>query len=84
MDRSGLIDAVARKTKSGSELPTEQIGRVVDALFGTVEMSGVIAEALKADRTVTLQGFGRFCLEDGDAVLRPGKALEEFLHDQVG
>lgn len=84
MDRSGLIEAVESGTAGGTAPSPEQIGAVVDALFGTVERAGAIARALKAGRTVTLVGFGAFQYEDGAAALRPGRALEEFLHDEVG
>ncbi|MEU1484757.1 HU family DNA-binding protein [Streptomyces sp. NPDC005752] len=84
MDRSGLVEAIGRKTADGGELPAEQIGRVVDAVFGTVAEAGAIAEALKAGRTVTLVGFGSFHTVGGEAALRPGKALNEFVHDQAG
>ncbi|MFB4426114.1 HU family DNA-binding protein [Streptomyces sp. QL37] len=84
MDRSGLIEAVGRKTTEGGEVPADQIGRVVDALFGTVAEAGVIAEALRAGRAVTLVGFGSFHDVGGKASLRPGKALDEFIHDRAG
>ncbi|MFB8027397.1 HU family DNA-binding protein [Streptomyces sp. NPDC056465] len=84
MDRSGLIEAVGRKTSGGGTLPDAEIGRVVDALFGTVAEPGVIAEALKAGRAVTLVGFGSFHDVGGEASLRPGKALNEFVHDRAG
>ncbi|PRH77846.1 hypothetical protein C6N75_18080 [Streptomyces solincola] len=82
MDRSGLIEATLRKAADGgSGLGQEDVGRVIDALFGTVEHAGSIAEAVKAGETVTLLGFGDFHAEGGSAVLRPGKALTEFLQD---
>jgi nucleoid DNA-binding protein len=84
MDRSGLIEAIGRKTAEGGALPADQIGRVVDAVFGTVAESGAIAEALREGRAVTLVGFGSFHHDDGEVFLRPGKALNEFIHDQVG
>ncbi|MFB7037366.1 MULTISPECIES: HU family DNA-binding protein [unclassified Streptomyces] len=84
MDRSGLIEAVTHKVADGDTPSSEQIGRVVDALFGTVEEAGAIAEALKAGETVTLLGFGSFHDEGGTAGLRPGKALDEFVHGRVG
>ncbi|KPC78195.1 MULTISPECIES: HU family DNA-binding protein [Streptomyces] len=84
MDRSGLVEAIGRKTAAGGELPAEQIGRVVDAVFGTVAEAGAVAEALKAGRTVTLVGFGSFHIVGGEAALRPGKALNEFVHDRAG
>ncbi|MFF5637170.1 DNA-binding protein [Streptomyces sp. NPDC012825] len=84
MDRSGLIEAVTRKVADGETPSAEQIGRVVDAVFGTVEDAGAIAEALKEGATVTLLGFGSFHDEDGEVGLRPGKALDEFVHGRVG
>lgn len=84
MDRSGLVEAVTRKASDGGDLSLEQVGRVVDALFGTVDRAGAIAEALRAGKTVTLTGFGSFHQEGGEAGLRPGKALNEFVHGQVG
>ncbi|GAA2947691.1 MULTISPECIES: HU family DNA-binding protein [Streptomyces] len=84
MDRSGLIEAVAHRTAGGGALPPEDIGRVIDALFGTVTEAGALAQALKEGRTVTLVGFGSFRYADGEAALRPGKALDEFLHGDVG
>ncbi|MFJ3818720.1 HU family DNA-binding protein [Streptomyces sp. NPDC090056] len=84
MDRSGLIEAVTRKTANGDGPSPEQVGRIVDAVFGTVEEAGAIAEALKEGVTVTLLGFGSFHDEDGEVGLRPGKALDEFVHGQVG
>lgn len=83
MDRSGLIEAIGRKTAGGGGLPDEEIGRVVDAVFGTVAEPGVIAEALKDGRAVTLVGFGSFHDVGGEASLRPGKALNEFVHDRA-
>ena len=84
MDRAGLIEAIGRKTAEDGEVPADQIGRVVDALFGTVAEARAIAEALKAGRAVTLVGFGSFHDVGGEASLRPGKALNEFIHDQAG
>ncbi|MGW5974436.1 HU family DNA-binding protein [Streptomyces sp. NPDC055186] len=84
MDRSGLVEAVTQKAADGGDLSLEQVGRVIDALFGTVDRAGAIAEALRAGKTVTLTGFGSFHQEDGEAGLRPGKALNEFVRGQVG
>ncbi|MCK8680796.1 MULTISPECIES: DNA-binding protein [Streptomyces] len=85
MDRSGLIEATVRKAaQDGGGLGPEDVGRVVDALFGTVEHSGSIAEAIRAGQTVALLGFGDFHAEDGAAALRPGKALVEFLRGSTG
>ncbi|MFE3519554.1 HU family DNA-binding protein [Streptomyces sp. NPDC059166] len=83
MDRSGLIEAIGRRTAEGGELSAEDIGRVVDALFGTLSEAGVIAEALKTGGAVTLVGFGSFHDVGGEAALRPGKALNEFIHHQA-
>ncbi|WP_329035157.1 HU family DNA-binding protein [Streptomyces sp. NBC_00178] len=83
MDRSGLIEAVGRRTADDGELSPERIGRVVDAVFGTVAEAGAIAETLRAGGAVTLVGFGSFHHADGGASLRPGKALDEFVNDQV-
>ncbi|GAB3169289.1 hypothetical protein GCM10027162_08090 [Streptomyces incanus] len=84
MDRSGLVEAVTHMAANGGDLSSEEVGRVVDALFGTIDRAGAIAEALRAGKTVTLTGFGSFHQEDGEAGLRPGKALNEFVHGQVG
>ncbi|MFI6106221.1 HU family DNA-binding protein [Streptomyces sp. NPDC093595] len=85
MDRSALAEAVTRKVaQHGSTTTVEEAGRVIDALFGTVEQSGAIADALKDGRTVTLLGFGSFHPEDGTATLRPGQALVEYLQGTVG
>ncbi|MFE7748778.1 HU family DNA-binding protein [Streptomyces sp. NPDC057428] len=83
MDRSGLIEAVARRTADDAELSAERIGRVIDALFGTVAEAGAIAEAIRTGGAVTLMGFGSFHHADGGASLRPGIALNEFVNDQV-
>ncbi|GGX23477.1 HU family DNA-binding protein [Streptomyces chryseus] len=83
MDRSGLIEAVTHKMADGGDLSSEQVGRVIDALFGTVDEAGAIAEALRAGNAVTLVGFGSFHDQDGEAGLRPGRALNAFVHDQI-
>ncbi|MFF4248677.1 HU family DNA-binding protein [Streptomyces sp. NPDC001822] len=83
MDRSGLIEAVAHRTADDGELSPERIGRVVDALFGTVAEAGAIAEAIRTGAVVTLVGFGSFHHADGGASLRPGKALNEFVDGEV-
>lgn len=46
--------------------------------------AGAIAETLRTGGAVTLVGFGSFHQEDGEAALRPGKALNEFVNDEVG
>jgi DNA-binding protein HU-beta len=83
MDRAALVEAVTRQAAEGGDLSDAQVGRVIDAVFGTVEEAGAIAQALKAGQTVTLVGFGSFHHEDGEAVLRPGKALNEYVNGQV-
>jgi DNA-binding protein HU-beta len=83
MDRSALVEAVTRKAAEGGDLSDAQVGRVIDAVFGTVEEAGAIAQALKEGQTVTLVGFGSFHHVDGEAGLRPGKALNEYVNDQV-
>ncbi|QHY93564.1 DNA-binding protein HU [Streptomyces sp. S4.7] len=84
MDKDALVEAVAGKTaRTGERLTREEVGRVVDALFGTVEHAGVIAESLKRGEQVTLIGFGGFHLEGSGPALRPGQALEEYLNGTV-
>ncbi|MEU2222130.1 hypothetical protein [Streptomyces sp. NPDC018347] len=87
MDRSRLIETTARRAAGhpdGRQFGPQDIGRVLDALFGTVEHPGTIAEALKARQTVTLGSFGSFHAGDGTAAFRPGKALTEYLRDEIG
>ncbi|MGR8007020.1 HU family DNA-binding protein [Streptomyces hypolithicus] len=80
MDKNALIEATVRKaTNGGRELSGEEVERVIDALFGTVERAGTIAEGLKKGKTVTLLGFGDFHVEDTRAVLRPGHALNDYI-----
>ncbi|MGW7056108.1 HU family DNA-binding protein [Streptomyces sp. NPDC054887] len=82
MDKSRLIEATAEKTapaESGSALRREDVERVLDALFGTVEHPGTIAEALAGGESVLLGSFGGFDRADGTASFRPGKALTEYL-----
>ncbi|WP_165984320.1 HU family DNA-binding protein [Streptomyces sp. YIM 98790] len=83
MDKSGLIEeTVRRAADGGTQVSAEQAGRVVDALFGTLEHAGAIAEALRRGESVTVLGFGTFHAEDSRAVLQPGKALNEYIgHD---
>lgn len=50
-------------------------------LSGTVEHPGAIAEALKADETVSSGGFHS---ADGTAAFRPGTALSAHLQARVG
>jgi DNA-binding protein HU-beta len=87
MDREHLIEITARRAAEApgsTQLTPEDVDRVLEALFGTVEQPGTIAEALKADATVGLGSFGTFHSADGTAAFRPGKALSEYLRDQVG
>jgi DNA-binding protein HU-beta len=84
MDRSGLVEAVRQRTGTDGGLTPEDVGRVVDAVFGTVDAAGAIAEALREGRTVSLDAFGSFHHRDGEPGLRPGKALIEFVNGQVG
>ncbi|MCS0638676.1 HU family DNA-binding protein [Streptomyces sp. LP05-1] len=82
MDKDALTRAVAAKTGNGGggrALEPAVVGRVLDALFGTVERPGALAEGLREGGAVSVLGFGDFHVEDGRAVLRPGKALTEFL-----
>ena len=84
MDKKELVEATARKTAGG--VSAEVVEDVIDALFGTVEKSGSIAEALRAGDPVTLLGFGGFEPEypehgDGRVTvrLRLGRALLEYV-----
>ncbi|WP_344362351.1 hypothetical protein [Streptomyces gobitricini] len=87
MDKSKLIEATAEKAasaESGRPMRTEDIERVVDTLFGTVERPGTIAEALARGESVVLGSFGGFDHADGTAAFRPGKALTEYLRGASG
>ncbi|WP_336317755.1 hypothetical protein [Streptomyces lavendofoliae] len=87
MDKSRLIEATAEKAaseESGRPLRTEDVERVVDALFGTVERPGTIAEALAGGESVVLGSFGGFDHADGSATFRPGQALTEYLRGTSG
>ncbi|MFD5805750.1 HU family DNA-binding protein [Streptomyces sp. NPDC127020] len=85
MDKDALIAAAARKTaEPGTGVAPDDVERVIDALFGTVEQPGVIAEGLKNGETVTVIGFGAFQVDDGSqATLRPGQALNEYVNGTV-
>ncbi|WP_077801679.1 hypothetical protein [Streptomyces sp. JHA26] len=87
MDKTELLDLTARRlarASGGGESGSEDVPRVFDALFGTVENPGTIAEALKSKGTVNLGSFGSLAQEDGTASFRPGKALTEYLRGEVG
>lgn len=80
MDKNALIEATVRKAaEAGGRLSPDEVERVIDALFGTVEASGVIAESLRSGETVTVLGFGDFHLEGARPTLRPGQALHEYI-----
>ncbi|MER6349577.1 HU family DNA-binding protein [Streptomyces sp. NPDC001595] len=87
MDKAQLLENTAHRAAQatgGDRIGTEDVERVLDALFGTVEHPGTIAEALKSRESVTLGSFGSFRADDGTAAFRPGKALTEYLHGEVG
>ncbi|MFF8831165.1 HU family DNA-binding protein [Streptomyces sp. NPDC015131] len=83
MDKAQLIETTAGEQGGGRPLPREDVERVVDALFGTLERPGAIARALRDGQTVVLGSFGGFHSDGGTASFRPGKALTEFLQDDV-
>ncbi|MEW1610998.1 MULTISPECIES: hypothetical protein [unclassified Streptomyces] len=84
MNKSQLVQAAVRKAaEGGQELGPEDTERVIDALFGTVERAGAIAEALRDGATVTVGSFGRFRGDSGSAVFEEGAALSEYLHGTV-
>lgn len=81
MDKSGLVEMVARKTvEHGVDVPPETVGQVIDALFGTVERSGAIADGLRRGETVALLGFGDFHVTETQPALRPGAALSQYVN----
>ncbi|MEU6404255.1 hypothetical protein [Streptomyces sp. NPDC046985] len=87
MDRSQLVEMTARRAAeqpAGRQVAVEDVDRILDALFGTVERPGSIAEALRARETVALGSFGSFRADDEAAAFRPGRALAEYLRDEVG
>ncbi|GGS79858.1 hypothetical protein [Streptomyces griseoviridis] len=86
MDKARLVETACEGTAGhGGERPLapEEVGRVFDAVFGTVERPGAIARALRAGETVSMGSFGSFRSEDGTAAFRPGTALTEYLRDRV-
>ncbi|QKW24881.1 hypothetical protein HUT11_01045 [Streptomyces seoulensis] len=87
MDKTQLVEMTARRAgedTDGRGLSAEDVSRVLDALFGTVEHPGSIAEALKERQSVNLGSFGAFRAADGTASFRPGKALDEYLQERAG
>ncbi|MEU5099371.1 hypothetical protein [Streptomyces sp. NPDC020996] len=86
MDKARLIKTAAENLGRHDEdggLSPEEIERVLDAVFGTVERPGAIAQALRSGQTVSVGSFGSFRSDDGTPVFRPGTALSEFLQGQV-
>ncbi|MCX2923226.1 HU family DNA-binding protein [Streptomyces sp. NEAU-W12] len=82
MDRTQLIEATtgnAAHNGDGSRLTPEHVERALDAVFGTVEHPGSIAEALRRGETVVLGSFGSFRTDGETVTFRPGKALTEYL-----
>ncbi|MFH8800992.1 hypothetical protein ACH4F6_15560 [Streptomyces sp. NPDC017936] len=86
VDKSQLTEMTARRAADGSDgrqFSADDISRILDLLFGTVEQAGTIAEALRAREAVTLGSFGSFQAADGVTTFRPGIALTEYLQDQT-
>ncbi|MEU1127827.1 DNA-binding protein [Streptomyces sp. NPDC005899] len=85
MDRNALIEATARKTGGdAAQVSAQHVEQVLDALFGTVDRPGTIAEGLRNGETVSIMGFGDFHLEGARPALRPGRALNEYVDGTVG
>ncbi|MET8115196.1 HU family DNA-binding protein [Streptomyces prasinus] len=87
MDRTHLIEATAghaADSGDGRQLTPEHIERALDAVFGTVDHPGSIAEALRRGETVLLGSFGSFHGEGEEVSFRPGKALTEYLRGTAG
>lgn len=87
MDKSQLVSTTTDETAGdggGRRLAPEEVERVLDTVFGTMDRPGVIAGALREGETVTLGSFGSFHGQNGTAAFRPGKALTEYLHDETG
>ncbi|MEU0373848.1 DNA-binding protein [Streptomyces sp. NPDC006283] len=79
MDKNALVEATVRTTaEDGWQLSQEQVEQEIDALSGTGEQPGTIAQALKGGERVTLLGFGDFHLDDSEPALRPRAALNEY------
>ncbi len=86
MDKSQLVTATTDETAGGGgrRLAPEEVERVLDTVFGTMDRPGVIADALREGETVTLGSFGSFHGQNGTAAFRPGKALTEYLRNETG
>ncbi|MQS06722.1 hypothetical protein [Streptomyces alkaliphilus] len=82
MDRTELAERTLHKAAdAGADLSAEQAGQVIDALFGTLERPGAIAEVIRSGEAVTVLGFGTFDTDGHGAVFRPGTALAEYLEN---
>ncbi|MGW5088550.1 HU family DNA-binding protein [Streptomyces sp. 067-1] len=82
MDKTHLTEATASRAAGDGgdrQLDLEAVSAVLDAVFGTVEHPGSIAEALRRGETVTAGSFGSFHTDGDTATFRPGKALTEYL-----
>lgn len=87
MDKHQLIEKTAGRTGGagdGEQLTSHDAERVLDALFGTVDHPGLIAEAVRAGETVVLGSFGDFHGADGTIAFRPGNALASYLRGGTG
>ncbi|WP_221349562.1 HU family DNA-binding protein [Streptomyces beigongshangae] len=87
MDKHQLIEKTASRTGAagdGERLAPHEVERVLDALFGTVDHSGLIAEAVRAGETVVLGSFGDFHGADGTVAFRPGRAVASYLQGDTG
>lgn len=84
MDKAHLIEATADRVGHAGDrqLDAADVERVLDALFGTVEYPGTVAEALKHEKSVVLGSFGRFRSDGHDAAFHAGKALMEYLGER--
>jgi DNA-binding protein HU-beta len=86
MNKAQLIETTSADMNAngeGRQLSPQDIERVFDAVFGTVEHPGTLARALRSGQTVTLGSFGSFQGDGGTASFRPGKALTEFLQGRT-
>lgn len=87
MDRTRLIEATLETTAhhdGDRRLTPDDVGQLLDSVFGTVEHPGSIAEALSRGETVVLGSFGSFHSDGGAPAFHPGKALTEFLRGATG
>ncbi|MEU6392339.1 hypothetical protein [Streptomyces sp. NPDC046939] len=87
MDKKQLVETTtdaAANGGQGGQLTSENVERVFDSLFGTVEHPGSIAEALSRRETVVVGSFGSFHMDGETAAFRPGTALAQFLRNEVG